>query len=66
MDDHREDWHQRKKRDTNAHRNFFFFLLTRIIYFFFIVEKGECILTHGLHCTHIYIYIYIQLHTILN
>lgn len=28
-------------------------LLTRIIYFF-TVEKGECILTHGLHCTHIY------------
>lgn len=26
------------------------------------VEKGECILTHELHCT----YIYIQLHTIFN
>lgn len=24
MDDYREDWHQRKKRDTNAHYFFFF------------------------------------------
>lgn len=57
----------KEKKETLTHTViFFFFLLTRIIYFFFIVEKGECILTHGLHCTHIYIYIYIQLHTILN
>jgi len=37
--------------DTHAQ---IIFLLTRIIYFSLMVEKGECILTHELHCTYIY------------
>lgn len=41
------------ERERYKHESFF--LLTRIIYFFFhVVEKGECILTHELHCTYIY------------